>query len=202
MRDADLAIGAPGMTSWERCCLGLPTIALVLAENQREVAEALARSGAAEVAAGVVDLPRVLASLIDDPDQRLAMTAAAAAIADGKGTERVITALATPRADVANAGQVRIRSATTADSEALWLWRNDPATREASRTQKPVPWPDHSAWLERTLAGADRHLLIAERNGHALGVVRFDRLPGAEPSHEVSINLRPDARGGSGTSSR
>lgn len=34
MAESDLAIGAAGSTSWERCCLGLPGITLVLAENQ------------------------------------------------------------------------------------------------------------------------------------------------------------------------
>ena len=38
---ADLAIGASGSTTWERCCLGLPTLALVLADNQREAAAEL-----------------------------------------------------------------------------------------------------------------------------------------------------------------
>ncbi|MBT6471973.1 MAG: UDP-2,4-diacetamido-2,4,6-trideoxy-beta-L-altropyranose hydrolase, partial [Candidatus Marinimicrobia bacterium] len=35
MLEADLAIGAGGSTSWERCCLGLPTLLFVTAENQR-----------------------------------------------------------------------------------------------------------------------------------------------------------------------
>lgn len=38
MANSDLAIGAAGSTSWERCCLGLPTIMLVLAENQQQIA--------------------------------------------------------------------------------------------------------------------------------------------------------------------
>ena len=41
MANSDLAIGAAGATSWERCCLGLPAIVLVLAENQIESSEAL-----------------------------------------------------------------------------------------------------------------------------------------------------------------
>lgn len=41
MAQADLAIGAAGATSWERCCLGLPTILFVLAENQEEIARQL-----------------------------------------------------------------------------------------------------------------------------------------------------------------
>jgi UDP-2,4-diacetamido-2,4,6-trideoxy-beta-L-altropyranose hydrolase len=46
MAAADLAIGAGGTTTWERCCLGLPSIVLVLADNQREVAEAMSAAGA------------------------------------------------------------------------------------------------------------------------------------------------------------
>jgi UDP-2,4-diacetamido-2,4,6-trideoxy-beta-L-altropyranose hydrolase len=46
MWKADLAIGAGGATTWERCLLGLPSLTIVLAENQREVTETLANKGA------------------------------------------------------------------------------------------------------------------------------------------------------------
>ena len=39
MRQADLSIGAGGVMSWERCCLGLPTVTIGIAENQADVAE-------------------------------------------------------------------------------------------------------------------------------------------------------------------
>jgi UDP-2,4-diacetamido-2,4,6-trideoxy-beta-L-altropyranose hydrolase len=42
---ADLAIGASGSSTWERCSLGLPTLALVLADNQREAAGELGAAG-------------------------------------------------------------------------------------------------------------------------------------------------------------
>ncbi|WP_051507103.1 UDP-2,4-diacetamido-2,4,6-trideoxy-beta-L-altropyranose hydrolase [Saccharibacillus sacchari] len=35
MNEADLAIGAGGATTWERCYLGLPALILILTENQR-----------------------------------------------------------------------------------------------------------------------------------------------------------------------
>lgn len=41
MSNADLMIGTAGSTSWERCCLGLPSIVIVAAENQNHIAEAL-----------------------------------------------------------------------------------------------------------------------------------------------------------------
>ena len=46
MMQSDLAIGAAGTSSWERCALGLPTILLVLAENQKEIARKLLHHGA------------------------------------------------------------------------------------------------------------------------------------------------------------
>lgn len=46
MLAADLAIGAGGTTNWERCYLGLPTIAVIIAENQQPATEALDRLGA------------------------------------------------------------------------------------------------------------------------------------------------------------
>jgi len=46
MANADLAIGAAGATTWERCCLGLPTIQVILAENQRVAGANLASHGA------------------------------------------------------------------------------------------------------------------------------------------------------------
>ncbi len=47
MADSDVAIGAGGVTALERCCLGIPTLTIVVAENQRRGAEALAEQGAA-----------------------------------------------------------------------------------------------------------------------------------------------------------
>lgn len=46
MVKADLAIGAPGTTTWERCLLGLPAIAIVLAPNQQLVGEGVSSAGA------------------------------------------------------------------------------------------------------------------------------------------------------------
>lgn len=46
MLKADLAIGAGGTTTWERCFLGLPTIVIITVDNQREVTNAVAKQGA------------------------------------------------------------------------------------------------------------------------------------------------------------
>ena len=46
MSKADLAIGAGGSASWERCCLGLPCLTVAVAKNQIQAAKDLSNSGA------------------------------------------------------------------------------------------------------------------------------------------------------------
>lgn len=47
MLKADLAIGAGGSTSWERCCLGLPTLIICLGQNQKRILREIEKAGAA-----------------------------------------------------------------------------------------------------------------------------------------------------------
>lgn len=94
MAEADLAVGAAGSTSWERCCLGLPSVLMVLAENQRPIAEALASAGAVRVVdhahpqAGRT-FRATMELLLTDEALRQEMASASAAITDGEGAVRV-----------------------------------------------------------------------------------------------------------------
>lgn len=94
MADSDLAIGAAGATSWERCCLGVPTIMLVLAYNQLKVAQSLEQTGAAILVkfADIVteQLRKLLVLLINDSSQQLHISECAASIVDGSGVNAVM----------------------------------------------------------------------------------------------------------------
>lgn len=94
MADSDLAIGAAGATSWERCCLGVPTIMLVLANNQHRIAQALSEAGAANL----LDASTLKNQSLICPERLqykalAAMSGAAAAITDGLGVARIIETL-------------------------------------------------------------------------------------------------------------
>ncbi|MAK51980.1 UDP-2,4-diacetamido-2,4,6-trideoxy-beta-L-altropyranose hydrolase [Marinobacter sp.] len=96
MGEADLAIGAAGGSAWERCCLGLPTLLVVMAENQLPGAEALERAGAS-ISLGWPDaiegtLPRAVLEVMA-PERLLEMSQNSAAICDGLGAQRVADAL-------------------------------------------------------------------------------------------------------------
>jgi UDP-2,4-diacetamido-2,4,6-trideoxy-beta-L-altropyranose hydrolase len=91
MANSDLAIGAAGSTSWERCCLGLPTLIVVLAENQIKVADALAQNGCAKVLGPPDAISKNLRPLLHmlTIEKLCQMTQSSSAITDGQGVDRI-----------------------------------------------------------------------------------------------------------------
>jgi UDP-2,4-diacetamido-2,4,6-trideoxy-beta-L-altropyranose hydrolase len=92
MAESDFAIGAAGSTSWERCCLGLPSIICVQAANQQLIANALELSGAAKAFSlhgGVKPMRELIEKILGDDRILEQMSASAFAITDGKGVTRV-----------------------------------------------------------------------------------------------------------------
>ncbi|MGW4482859.1 GNAT family N-acetyltransferase [Amycolatopsis sp. NPDC004368] len=85
------------------------------------------------------------------------------------------------------------REAVEADAELLLAWRNDPRTRQASRSSDVIALADHLRWLRGVLASPDRLLLVISDDAGPVGTVRFDREAPGE--WEVSITLAPSSRG-------
>ncbi|MCO4319926.1 UDP-2,4-diacetamido-2,4,6-trideoxy-beta-L-altropyranose hydrolase [Aliidiomarina quisquiliarum] len=93
LRNADLAIGAAGTTSWERCAVGLPTIIIELAANQKLAAEALFATGAAELVRlnEIGDkLAQVACRIASTPGLLTNMSERAFELVDAEGTKRVV----------------------------------------------------------------------------------------------------------------
>lgn len=95
MADSDLCIGAGGGTAWERCCLGLPTLLLVLADNQLPGATALEKTGAVLTVTTAQDIPQVLAKFLSGSAMAhyKSLIQASAAISDGLGVERIVSTM-------------------------------------------------------------------------------------------------------------
>lgn len=91
--ETDLAVGGGGSSTWERCVLALPTLLLVLADNQREASRALAGADAVLAAeAAAPDFEAAFADafsrLLAEPLLRDRLSAASAAVCDGRGAAR------------------------------------------------------------------------------------------------------------------
>jgi UDP-2,4-diacetamido-2,4,6-trideoxy-beta-L-altropyranose hydrolase len=94
MASADLAVGAAGSTSWERACLGLPSILVATAGNQVDIALALDDVGAAVFVATPQDtwsfeIVKSIRELADEPVRLSRMSEMARRLTDGRGAARV-----------------------------------------------------------------------------------------------------------------
>ena len=95
MSSADISIGASGTSTWERCCIGLPSIVMVLADNQKEIAEELEREGVV-VNLGwhgdvtEMDIRDAVQNLLADSDKRRSMGLKGKMMVDGNGAIRVV----------------------------------------------------------------------------------------------------------------
>lgn len=190
MAQADLGLGAAGTTSWERICVGLPTIAVSIAENQREIAEELNLQGLILYLGhsdGITE--EVLADAVRSAlDQDLhAWSQRCLRVLDGKGTIRVVQEL------IGSGGGLFARPAEHRDEDRLLEWANDPLMRENAFTSAVISPQEHHEWFLRRLAAPDlSRIFIIESGGSALGQVRFDR---ADAVWTISYVLAPAFRG-------
>ena len=97
MSECDLAIGASGATTWERCCLGLPTVQIIIAENQKQVAEQIRRKNAGEICDKKEIHSKLLNLVLDftDANKLRDFSINAASLVDGLGSERVVNEVLT-----------------------------------------------------------------------------------------------------------
>ncbi len=189
-RRHDLQIGAGGGATWERCCVGAPALTLCTADNQRAVIPALQAVGALATSArnDVQSIGSALVALIESRAARHAMSEVSRALVDGQGATR--TALALLGRCPAGMG---LRGAGHADAAMMWRWRDDLATRSASRQDQSIPFETHQAWLDEALSNPQRRLRIANVGLRDVGVIRFDRMDAG--TWEVSLYLDPSLHG-------
>jgi UDP-2,4-diacetamido-2,4,6-trideoxy-beta-L-altropyranose hydrolase len=92
MSNNDICIGAAGTNAWERCCIGLPTIMFVLADNQKNVAKSIENAGAAYIVKdeSYLDFKEKLLTLINNQNILECMGQAALNVTDGAGVSKIL----------------------------------------------------------------------------------------------------------------
>lgn len=86
----DLQVGAGGGASWERCCIGVPTMLVVVAANQNAVVPRLEEESIVVAAKPTPEaIASEIANLLEDTDKRSIMASRGRALVDGQGAMRV-----------------------------------------------------------------------------------------------------------------
>ncbi len=189
---ADLAISAAGSTPLELAFMGLPAILLVVAENQRAVAEGLAKMGTAvnlgwHDAVDPRDIAQAVGKLLVSPEERRAMTDRGRSLVDGFGVDRLLMRL--------RDRSLRLQLARQEDAKLIWTWVNDPVVRAASFSGEPIPWDHHASWYHSRLCDPScRFYIIIDRNDVPIGQIRFE-LDGEEAVVSVALDSAHRGRG-------
>lgn len=94
MSYADLAIGAGGTASWERCCVGLPSVVITIADNQTGISQSLSKKGCCidlgwYEHVSIEKIKNCLDDLIMNSMQLVKISRACLSLVDGLGSGRV-----------------------------------------------------------------------------------------------------------------
>lgn len=191
MADSDLIIGGAGTTSLEWCSLGVPALVVVLADNQRSGALAMAETGCAVLLGEVSSIKTTLKQALDQLNRSGKLEdlgTKSSGVTDGLGVGRVVEKLTGPMGTHWSA-----RLASPDDEQLLLTWANDPMTRRNSFSPETISISAHHAWFSRRLQNRDAcHLYIIESTV-PVGQVRFDR--NDEGEWEIDYSIAAEFRG-------
>lgn len=182
---ADAAVAGAGSTSWELCFMGVPSLLIVLAENQIHVADKLEKEGAA---VNLGECTRRSSHAVAEQVRQVLLTKTlridlaehARGIVDGRGAQRVVRHL--------RGSSLKLRPAQSSDCKLLWGWANDPEVRAGSFSNAPILWEEHVAWFTQKMAEPNTILLLGiDGEGEPVGQVRLDLLARDEAVVHVSV---------------
>lgn len=190
---ADIAISAAGSTCWELAYMGLPSLLIVLAENQREGAEALHRKNVARnlgwhAALDAESISAEIGHILAANGARQEMSENGLALIDGGGARRVVESLL--------GRTLTLRLARQEDSDLLFAWANDPEVRLVSFSSEAITREGHERWFSEVLKDPRRRLYLAwDATGAPIGQLRFDCPADTATEATISVSIAPEKRG-------
>ncbi len=191
MAESDVAISAGGTTCYELAFMQLPAMTVVLADNQRMLAQAMEDAGLSINLGTADDLEKAtlieyVTGLLMNKQQRSRRSAQGGKCVDGQGASRVCMRL--------TGDPLRLRPANDGDANLLWEWANDPAARASAFSTDPIPWEEHVAWFERKIRDPLCSIFIAiDVDEKPVGQTRFDLTETEEA--EMDVSVAREARG-------
>ena len=187
---ADIAVTGGGSTCWELAFMGLPSVVLTLAENQKAIAENLDTAGVAvnlgwHEQVPTADITEAINRLVRSPEKRSEMTCKVQAMIDGLGANRIVKEIA--------AQPLVLRWVTKSDCELLWEWVNDSDVRASSFRSEYIPMEEHKRWFYGKIDDARCFHFVGLNSGRApVGQVRFDV---SDNEAEVDVSVARIHRG-------
>jgi len=201
MLKADICISGGGQTIYELARVGVPTIGICFAKNQRMILEGWQKEGFIEYVSWYND-ENLIGKISENFNsiklcsKRKNLNRVGKSCLDGKGVER-LTQLIQEKALLRNREGntlLELRNVTKDDCYDVWGWRNNPQVRKACFDIKPILYKKHQKWFSDKIIDTNVDFFIVENeNKQKIGQVRFEKK--GKDSACININLNPDYLG-------
>jgi len=195
MLESDMAISASGQTLYELARIGLPTIAISVAENQMNNLKGWQKAGFIEYA-GSCDDEHVFSNviqkleLLQDFGLRQEKSKNGRALVDGLGAIRTVKHCIKTFFD----NSLILRKAEIKDIYNIYELSNDPDVRQNSFSPDRVELENHKIWFANKLNNENCLFLVTEIDSRFAGQVRFD-INGTEATISISMSKQYRAIG-------
>ena len=178
---ADVAISAGGSTAWELAFMGLPSLMIIIAENQRRIVEGL------ELHNGTVNLgfknefktdliSNRIEELCKDKSRRIELSDINSFLVDGKGIKRLLSIISCLDSEQLQSEYIKIRKAVLGDAYQIWKLANDPTVRKNAFNKEPIALKDHIRWFKEKLSSPDCLIKVLEYKSVLSALIRYDRI--------------------------
>jgi UDP-2,4-diacetamido-2,4,6-trideoxy-beta-L-altropyranose hydrolase len=192
MIKADLAIGACGTTTWERCCLGLPSIVITIANHQKPIAKELNKLGSIYWLGhyDMINNKLIYDILKNFIDQNLeSYSVASKRITNGCGAEKVASILT-----LNCKTKLKLRYANLNDEELILNWANDFLVRANAFNSRIITKKKHKKWFHSRINNPKNYtiFILETKEKVPIGQVRLEK---KNKKFYVSYSLDTFARG-------
>ena len=195
MQTADICISGGGQTLYELARMGVPTIGVCFAANQKRNIEAFYKKGLLEYVGFYKDkrlfdeIDKTIVQLIKQSVRRKKSSDAKHFI-DGKGVRRIIDAIIKLDFENKKNDKLSLKIVAIKDCCDLWLWRNHPETRIGCLNSQKVSYKDHRMWFKKKMRDKNAKMYIVENQAREkIGQIRFEKKKNG--STIVNVNLNP-----------
>ncbi|WP_101845769.1 UDP-2,4-diacetamido-2,4,6-trideoxy-beta-L-altropyranose hydrolase [Halobacillus sp. Marseille-P3879] len=180
MQKADLAFGAGGTSTWERCYLGLPAITIQTASNQSGILSYMAEKGAlvclgSSKNVAEEDIVSTLSSFLQQPIRVKEMAESAWNVVQGVEEGSVVRCML-EGAGMIDVHHFELRDLEKKDLPAVLKWRNSEAIREAMYTDHKITMEEHERWYNKVSSGQNTMVKLLYYKNQPIGLVNFSRI--------------------------
>ena len=175
MANSQIAIASGGVNTWERICIGLPTLFIDYADNHSIFIDDLSKNHYLKYLGNYkkINSKNLTSSIIDfisdkyflDTQNKVCIS-----LFDGNGCQKISKWLL---GDIIKRDW-KVKKAELSDSELYWFWVNDPQVRINSNYKSYISWSNHLKWFSGKIKNDKSFLYLISIDKNFIGQVRFD----------------------------